>query len=79
MDKPLDPETPREYLEACRRIVDTFEKLWDELLYGDGDKGSPNDENQTKTDMFIILAGCADLGKEAIKDMNKLKELVGSP
>lgn len=72
----LDPKTSREYLEACRRIVYTLEQMWDELPDGDGDKGSPNDENQTKTDMFIILAGCADCGKEAIKDANKLKELI---
>jgi len=76
MTTPLDPKTPREYLEACRRIVDTLERMWDELSDGDGDEGSPDNETQTKTDMFIILAGCAELGKEAIKTMNELALLV---
>lgn len=72
----LDPITPREYREACRRILTLFEELWDELPDGDGDKGSGGDTNQTKTDFFIILAGCADYGKAAIKIQNELKALV---
>lgn len=72
----LDPKIPREYLEACRRIVATFEELWDKLPDGNGDEGSDDENNQTKTDMFIIIAGCADYGKAAIKDQNEAKRLL---
>ncbi len=72
----LGPKTPREYLEACRKLVARFEELWEELPDGDGDIGSPNGENPTKTDLFNIISGCADYGKIAIKEQNEVKKML---
>ena len=72
----LEAKTPREYLEACRRLIVAFEVLWDELPDGDGNIGSLDEGNATKTDMFNVVAGCADYGKAAIREQNEVKRLL---
>lgn len=74
----LDPRTPAEYLEAVRRITQTLMDTWDEFPDGDGVNASPDDDNQTKTDMFRIISGCCQYALDNIRDFNKIVESTGS-
>lgn len=70
----LDPKTPAEFAEAMRRMVVFLTKEWDNLEDGDGETASPDDDAQTKTDMFHIMAGCADCACQCIKDFRKFQQ-----
>lgn len=71
----LDPTTPEEYLEATLRLCETAFKFWEELPDGDGETETPMDENQTKTDMFMIIQGCASFGLDSLKMKNMVNTL----
>ena len=72
----LDPVTPREFLEALHRLVHVFEAHWDEFPNGDGASYTLDDDNQTKTDIFNTIAGCADYGLGAIKAENLIRDAI---
>lgn len=75
--KPLDPKTPAEYLEALRRLINIFIEDWDLFPDGDGINGTlPDDANQTKTDMFLILISCAQYALDNIRDFHKMVDNV---
>ena len=76
--EPLDPKTPAEYTEALRRLVQFFMDNWDNFEDGDGVNRSPDDTNQTKTDVFMVIAGCADNACQSIKQFHKLTAEVES-
>lgn len=63
----IDPSTPEEYLEVCMRICEQMMEHWEELPDGDGEHRTPDDKNQTKTDIFLALRGCAGFGLDCLK------------
>lgn len=70
--KPLIPKTPAEYTESLRRLIFFLMNHWDEIPDGDGENISPDENYQTKTDMFRIIAGCSNYACDSIKDFNNL-------
>ena len=69
--KSLDPKTPAEYVEAIRRFTDAFIEMWDNLEDGDGEHGSLDNSPQTKTDLFILVSGCAQCALDNIREFRK--------
>ena len=63
----LNPTTPEEYLEALFRLCEWLKEHWEEIPDGDGETDTPDDEQQTKTDMFRVIQGCADCGMDCLK------------
>lgn len=63
----IDPTTPEGYLEAAMRLCEKAMEYWERLPDGDGEHGTPDDENQTKTDMLMIIQGCASYGLDCLK------------
>ena len=77
--KMLDPKTPAEYAEATRRMLLILINDWDDFKDGDGESSTPDDEPQTKTDMFHIISGCCGFACDCIKDFQKFEQTFGSP
>ncbi len=78
--KPLDPKTPAEFVEAMRRFLVIFVNEWDNLPDGDGETESPDDEVQTKTDIFMVIQGCSSYALDTLKNINRMeKSLSNTP
>lgn len=75
IDGQLDPSTPEEYFEAILRFTEILAEKWEEFPDGDGKRESQDDDNQTKTDMFALVCGCADAALDCLalkSEVNKI-------
>jgi NADH:ubiquinone oxidoreductase subunit F (NADH-binding) len=70
--KSLEPRTPKEYLEAIRRLTIWAEEHLDQLVEGDGVTLSDEEDDQTLTDLFHVISGAALCALDDIAKWHKL-------